>query len=53
MANVEIIRISKFETTQPGDMLLGLTETSEELLAHKSRVLLEISKMSFGSGEFR
>ena len=33
------------------DMMLGLTENSEELLAHKSKLLFEISKMTFGSGD--
>jgi hypothetical protein len=43
--NFEIIKTTK----QWEEMLLGMRDCSEDLVAHKSKILLEISKMTFGA----
>jgi len=48
--NFETIKMTK----QWEEMLLGMKDCSEDLVAHRSKILLEISKVTFGvlSGRF-
>ena len=42
--NFETIKTTK----QWEEMLLGMKDCTEDLVAHKSKILLEISKLTFG-----